>query len=88
MKKIFGYNKTTTKANQELIKQELKENTEQRFYQEFNIFNLGEDTIHIRLNGGNWIELEAGEGFSTQHKVYKCEVQEAGAIVKYSGVGK
>ena len=86
MKKIFGYKKVIAEAGQEIIKEELRDNTKQKFYEEFNIHNLGEETIHIQLNDGNWIELESGEGFSTRHRVYKCEVQEQGAIVKYSGV--
>lgn len=87
MKRIFAYEKTTTEQHQELIREELKENNSLHcFYEEFCVFNLGDNDIHIRLNNGNYFVLEPMEGFSTSYEVYKFEVMEQGAIVKYSGI--
>ena len=85
MKKIIANEVQTTADFEEILKDYVKD-TLHGFLEEFCIFNIGENEIFIRLNGGNYFKLERGEGFETTTPVYKCEVQDKNSVVKFSGI--
>lgn len=85
MKKIIADEVLTTIADEEILKDYVK-NTLHGFLEEFCIFNVGEEEVFIRLNGGNYFKLERGEGFETTTPIYKCEVSDRNSVVKFSGI--
>ena len=85
MRKVICDKVTTKKKNVNILDKYIKE-LRLASLEEFNIYNLSDAPIHIQINGGNFFELEAGEGFSTSIRVYKCIVKEKGAVIKFSGV--
>lgn len=52
---------------------------------EFNVYNVGDEIIYIQINDStDLLELEPGEGFSTEVGINHAVIKTDGAKVKYT----
>lgn len=83
--KIRGQELTTLGDMQELI----DDNSEKTVYYLTNlaIHNMGADTIHVIINGGDQISILGNEVMTCgEIKVYSLVIVESGAEIRYMGI--
>lgn len=83
--KIRGQELTTLGDMQELI----DDNSEKTVYYLTNlaIHNMGVDTIHVIINGGDQISILGNEVMTCgEMKVFSLVVVESGAVIRYMGI--
>ena len=83
--KIRGQEVTTTEIMQELIDD--KEEKTVYYLTNLAIHNMGGDTIHVIINGGDEISILGNEVMTCgEIKVYSLVVVESGVEVRYMGI--
>jgi hypothetical protein len=81
--KIKGRELTTTSVYEELIAQSGKLN----FLRDVVIHNMGENKIHVIVNGGDEISVYGNEMLSCGDiKVYSIIVVEENSMIRYMGI--